>query len=78
MEFNQMSLSKQINTLYSEGSFVMSIRYYHYKVNLYQLGHELFEVFIIHKHTIVEKIQPLDWSHSRFRFYTDQIILPNI
>jgi hypothetical protein len=74
--FIDLSLDKKIRTLYQEGEFIMSIRYYRYKVNLFRLEDAFFEVFINHKLSIVEKIQPLDWSHSRFKFYTDQISLP--
>lgn len=75
MDFLSLPLDKKIKKLYTEGEFVMSIRYYGYKVNLYQLGSEFFEVFINHKRAIIEKIQLLDRGHSRFKFYTDQISL---
>jgi len=75
MEFLQLPLDKKIKTLYTEGDFVMSIRYYGYKINLYLLGSEFFEVFINHKHAMVERIQLLDRNHSRLKFYTDQISL---
>ena len=75
MEFLQLPLEKKIKTLYTDGDFVMSIRYYRYKINLYLLGSEFFEVFINHKQAIVERIQLLDRNHSRLKFYTDQISL---
>ena len=76
IDFIDLSLNNKIKTLYKNGDFIMSIRYYRYKINLYRLGDSFFEVFINHKLSIVEKIQPLDWSHSRIKFYTDQIDLP--
>ncbi len=75
MEFLKLPLDKKIKTLYADGDFVMSIRYYGYKVNLYLLDSEFFEVFINHKRSIIERIQVLDRNHSRLKFYTDQINL---
>lgn len=77
VDFVDLSLDKKIRTLYQDGDFIMSIRYYKYKINLFRLGDDFFEVFINHKLSIVEKIQPLEWTHSRFKFYTDQISLPS-
>jgi len=71
-----MSLDKKVSTLYRSGTFVMSIRYYEYKVNLYLLGDLYLEVFVNHKQSLVEKILLLDISHSRMKFYSDQIKLP--
>jgi hypothetical protein len=76
IDFVEMTMAKKIKTLYEKGEFIMSIRYYKHKINLFQLGQEFFEVFIDHKKAAVEKIQPLDRSHSRIKFYTDQISLP--
>ena len=78
IDFLDLSLDKKIKTLYEKGDFIMSIRYYKYKINLYQLGQEFFEVFINHKKAMIEKIQPLDRSHSRMKFYTDQIHLSKL
>jgi hypothetical protein len=75
MEFMTLPLEKRIKTLYTEGDFVMSIRYYGYKVNLFLLGSEFFEVFINHKLSVIENIELLDRNHSRLKFYTDQINL---
>lgn len=75
IDFADLALDKKIKTLYEEGEFIMSIRYYKYKINLYMLDDDFFEVFINHKRALVEKIQPLDRSHSRIKFYTDQINL---
>jgi hypothetical protein len=62
--------------LYKEGSFVVAIRYYSYKVNLYLLYGYYVEVFYNHKADKIEKINLLESSHSRMKFYTDQISLP--
>ena len=71
-----MTLQSKIDMLYEEGTFIMSIRYYRYKVNLYLLGGLYLEVFINHKYSEIEKITLLDSSHSRMKFYSDQIKLP--
>jgi hypothetical protein len=75
-EFKKLSLEKKIKTLYGQGTFVMAIRYYNYKVNLYLLGSSYVEVFVNHKLAAIEKIDLLDSSHSRMKFYSDQITLP--
>jgi hypothetical protein len=75
-EFNQLSLERKISLLYEDGTFVMAIRYYTYKVNLYLLGNFYLEVFVNHKLACIEKIVPLDTAHTRMKFYSDQIKLP--
>ncbi|MFZ6009930.1 MAG: hypothetical protein ACOYXT_06225 [Bacteroidota bacterium] len=75
-EFNKLQLHEKINMLYQDGTFVMAIRYYEYKVNLYLLGDFYLEVFVNHKQALIEKIVLLDRSHSRMKFYSDQIKLP--
>ena len=72
-DFKKLSLKNQIDTLYHQGTFVMGIRYYGYKVNLYLLGRYYWEVFINHKYGEIEKIVLLDHRHSRMKFYADQI-----
>lgn len=74
--FEQLSLHQKINKLYVEGDFIVAIRYYGYKVNLYQLGTELFEVFYNHKLDRIDKIEPYDDKNTRVKFYADQIKLP--
>ena len=71
-----MSLSDRIQHLYREGLFVMSIRYYGYKVNLYLLGSTYYEVFYNHKLDLIEKIDVLEHEHTRMKFYSDQVKLP--
>lgn len=75
-EYRKLPLQEKINLLYQEGTFVMAIRYYGYKVNLYLLGSFYLEVFVNHKNTLIEKITLLDTNHSRMKFYSDQIKLP--
>lgn len=75
-EFNKLTLEKKISTLYENGTFVMAIRYYAYKVNLYLLGNFYLEVFVNHKMAAIEKITMLDTRHTRMKFYSDQIKLP--
>lgn len=75
-DYRKLPLEQKIDVLYEQGTFVMAIRYYSYKVNLYLLGNFYLEVFINHKNTIIERIQLLDTNHSRMQFYSDQIKLP--
>ena len=75
-DYRKLPLQEKIDVLYEEGTFVMAIRYYSYKVNLYLLGNFYLEVFINHKNTIIERITLLDTKHSRMKFYSDQIKLP--
>jgi len=75
-EFEELTLDDKISLLYKKGTFVMAIRYYNYKVNLYLLGNYYLEVFVNHKFSLIEKIVPLDRMHSRMKFYSDQIQLP--
>jgi len=75
-EYNRLSLKDKITTLYEQGTFVMSIRYYGYKINLYLLGNTYLEVFVNHKFSSIEKIIQLNTNHTRMKFYSDQIKLP--
>ena len=74
--FLELPLEEKIQTLYKEGTFVVSIRYYGYKINLYMIDGHYVEVFYNHKRDLIEKIEPLNPQHSRVKFYTDQIKLP--
>ncbi len=76
-ELAKYPLEKRISMLYEHAHFVMAIRYYGYKINLYLLGEDYIEVFINHKRTLIERIALLDRKHSRMKFYSDQIKLPN-
>lgn len=75
-EFRNYTLDKKISVLYERGTFVMAIRYYNYKINLYLLGQNYVEVFVNHKYASIEKISLLDINHTRMKFYSDQIKLP--
>ena len=77
-EFKNLSMHKKIHLLYTEGTFVLDIRYYTYKVNLYILGQDFIEVFYNHKLDRIDKIDFLNRRHSRMKFYLDQINLDTI
>ena len=74
--FLKLSLSEKIRNLFIHGTFVIDIRYYGYKVNLYLLSNQYFEVFYNHKLDKIEKIEPLSYESSRMKFYADQIHIP--
>jgi hypothetical protein len=78
LRFQQAPLTEKIETLFKQGTFIVAIRYYGYKVNLYQIGNDFVEVFINHKRGEIEKITPLDMRHSRIKFYCDQIQLDGV
>ena len=69
----EMVAQDQIKMLYEEGSFIMSIRYYGHKINLFLLNGFYVEVFYNHKLDKIDKISLLDINHSRMNFYADQI-----
>ena len=75
-EFLYLPLNDKIKHLFSEGSFVVSIRYYRYKINLYLIDGFYVEVFYLHKEDYIAKIELLDRRNTRMKFYTDQIKLP--
>jgi len=75
-EFKSYPLDEKVRALYEQGTFVMAIRYYRYKINLYMLDNYYLEVFVNHKQSAIEKIGLLDTQHSRMKFYSDQIKLP--
>ncbi len=74
--FFSMKLDEMIQTLYKEGTFVVSIRYYGYKINLYLLSNFYVEVFYNHKLDKIERIELLERKNKRVKFYADQISLP--
>ncbi len=76
--FNTLTLDEKIKLLYSEGTFIVSIRYYRYKVNLYLIGNFYVEVFYNHKEDRIERTEIFKTSSKRIKFYTDQIQLPSI
>ncbi len=77
-DFFNHPFEEQIQELYRKGTFQISIRYYGYKVNLYLFKNQLLEVFYNHKEDKIESIQPLDFNHTRMKFYTDQISITSI
>ena len=74
-QIKEYPLEKRISVLYEHATFVMAIRYYRHKVNLYLLGNEYLEVFVNHKDASIDRISLLDTQHSRMKFYYDQIKL---
>ncbi len=77
-DFRRLPLPKKVQKLYTDGTFVVAIRYYAYKVNLYLLGREYVEVFYNHKYDRIDKVEFLNQRHSRMKFYLDQIRLQEI
>jgi hypothetical protein len=72
-DFRKLPLNKKIQVLYTEGTFVVGIRYYTHKVNLYLLDNEYIEVFYNHKLDKIDNIDFLNRRHTRMKFYLDQI-----
>ena len=75
-EFNNLSLIEKARSLYLHGTFITSIRYYKHKINLYLIGDYYVEVFYNPKVDTVDRIDLLERRHSRMKFYSDQIKLP--
>ncbi len=76
IEFAAMPLNDKVSVLFKKGNFIVAIRYYGYKVNLYLLNNFYVEVFYNHKKDAIERIDLLPSFHSRMKFYSDQITLP--
>ena len=74
--FSKLSLTQKLKTLYADGTFIVAIRYYGYKINLFLIDNYFVEVFINHKKGLIEKVEFLDNQHSRMKFYCDQISIP--
>ena len=72
-KFFDCTIPEQCRIIYREGEFLMAIRYYEYKVNLYVLGDQLVEVFYNHKLDKIHKIQLIDNTSNRMNFYADQV-----
>jgi hypothetical protein len=72
-EFSCMPIHQKIRILFIEGTFVVGIRYYRHKINLYLLRDEYVEVFYNHKLDRIDRIEYLQRDHSRMKFYLDQI-----
>jgi len=76
-DFLSMNTDDMIQTLYREGTFIVSIRYYKHKINLYLLSNFYVEVFYNHKYDKIEQIELLKLKTKRVKFYADQISLPS-
>jgi hypothetical protein len=76
-EYKKLNFNDKVRRLYEDGSFIMAIRYYQYKVNLYLMGNFYVEVFVEHKDSTIAKIALLDKDSTRLAFYSDQIKLPS-
>lgn len=72
-DFYLLPLDQKVRRVYEDGNFVLDIRYYGYKINLYLIYDFYVEVFYNHRDDKIEKIEPLNTSHSRMKFYADQI-----
>lgn len=77
-DFYQLPICEQTRLLFLDGTFIFSIRYYGYKVNLYLYRNDYIEVFYNHKQDLIESIQPLDYHHTRMKFYADQINIKSV
>lgn len=77
-EFDSLSLERKIQWVYLEGEFLMDIRYYEFKVNLYRVRGFLIEVFYHHKLDRIAFIRPLDSTSNRMKFYADQVKMPEL
>ena len=75
-DFFKMDMDEMVKTLYTEGTFVVSIRYYKHKINLYLLSNFYVEVFYNHKLDKLEKVELLRRNNKRIKFYADQVKLP--
>jgi len=75
-EFAKLSQPEKLRMLYEHGTFILNVRYYGYKINLYLLKNFYVEVFYNHKEAKIEKVEPMTPSKSRSKFYSDQIQLP--
>ncbi len=75
-EFNALPLKEKISLLFQNGNFIVAIRYYRYKINLYLFNNFYVEVFYNHKKDMIERIELLPAFHTRMKFYSDQIQLP--
>ena len=76
-EFNALPLKDKVRLLFQNGNFIVAIRYYGYKINLYLLNNFYVEVFYNHKQDMIERIELLPAFHTRMKFYSDQIQLPS-
>jgi hypothetical protein len=76
-DFFSLKLDDMIQTLYTDGTFVVSIRWYKHKINLYLMSNFYVEVFYNHKYDKIERVELLKRNTKRVKFYADQISLPS-
>jgi len=76
-DFFNLDLDTMIQTLFRDGTFIVGIRYYGYKINLYLISNFYVEVFYNHKQDKIERIELLKRKNKRIKFYADQIKLPS-
>jgi hypothetical protein len=77
VEFMNMPFFEKVKKIYFEGEFIVAIRYYEYKINLYLYNNFYVEVFYNHKNDMIDKVEVLSYQPSRIKFYADQIKLPS-
>ena len=76
LEFIELPFDDKIRKLYFDGEFIVSIRYYKHKVNLYLYNGYYVEVFYNPKMDKIDNVEIFDTSSSRMNFYADQIKIP--
>lgn len=74
--FFSLPLPRQLRWIHFEGEFITSIRFYKYKVNLYQVNNFLVEIFYDPKADRIEKVGDFEKAGKRAKFYADQVKLP--
>lgn len=77
-DFNELPTENKLQWIYFEGEFVMDIRYYEFKVNLYRIKDFFIEVFYHHKNDRIDQIRILDHNSTRMKFYADQVKLDQV
>ena len=75
--FKKLSVQQQVKALYLDGTFIIDIRFYEYKINLYLFENFLVEVFYQPVEDRIDKIEVMEKNSKRLNFYTDQIKLPD-
>ena len=60
IEFMNMPFFEKVKKVYFEGEFIVAIRYYGYKINLYLYNNFYVEVFYNHKKDMIDKVEVLD------------------
>ena len=76
VEFMKIPFFEKIKKIYFEGEFIIAIRYYEYKINLYLYNNYYVEVFYNHRKDRIDKVEVFAQQPPRLKFYADQIKLP--